>query len=261
MARERATARRGRLRRSLVLGPLHGPGRPDRPGRRGLDDPRDGGRARRRASRSGRSSLNVMNRHPAVLARMASTLQIASGGRLILGMGIGGAPKEHAAYGIDVPRGAGAGRPARGGDRGDPRPVDRRSRHAAVAVLPARRRLRVPGPDPAAADRHRRRDAGRGAARRPDRRRLDRVRRQLRARTCRSTSRRSRRRAGGATTSGCSSGSRATGSGDADIAESRWVREPRATWERWREAGADGAIVLARTTADVDALVEAAERW
>ncbi|HEY7968507.1 MAG TPA: LLM class flavin-dependent oxidoreductase, partial [Candidatus Limnocylindrales bacterium] len=45
--------------------------------------------------------INVMNRHPAVLARMASTLQIASGGRLILGMGIGGAPKEHAAYGID----------------------------------------------------------------------------------------------------------------------------------------------------------------
>ena len=36
---------------------------------------------------------NVMNRHPAVLARMASTLQIASGGRLILGIGIGGAPK------------------------------------------------------------------------------------------------------------------------------------------------------------------------
>ena len=47
--------------------------------------------------------VNVMNRHPAVLARMASTLQIASGGRLVLGMGIGGAPKEHAAYGIDFP--------------------------------------------------------------------------------------------------------------------------------------------------------------
>src|SRR5438876_624073 len=46
---------------------------------------------------------NVMNRHPAVLARMASTLQIASGGRLILGMGIGGAPREHAAYGMDFP--------------------------------------------------------------------------------------------------------------------------------------------------------------
>ena len=47
--------------------------------------------------------LNVMNRHPALVARMASTLQIASGGRLILGIGIGGAPKEHEAYGIDFP--------------------------------------------------------------------------------------------------------------------------------------------------------------
>jgi alkanesulfonate monooxygenase SsuD/methylene tetrahydromethanopterin reductase-like flavin-dependent oxidoreductase (luciferase family) len=36
---------------------------------------------------------------------------------------------------------------------------------------------------------------------------------------------------------------------------------PGETWERWREAGADGAIVLARTTEDVDALVHAAGRW
>src|SRR5438876_7942701 len=47
--------------------------------------------------------LNVTNRHPAVLARMAATLQIASGGRLVLGIGIGGAPREHRAYGIDFP--------------------------------------------------------------------------------------------------------------------------------------------------------------
>ena len=47
--------------------------------------------------------LNVTNRHPAVVARMASTLQIASGGRLTLGIGIGGHPREHAAYGIDFP--------------------------------------------------------------------------------------------------------------------------------------------------------------
>ena len=47
--------------------------------------------------------LNVMNRHPALVARMASTLQIASGGRLILGIGIGGAPREHAAYGMAFP--------------------------------------------------------------------------------------------------------------------------------------------------------------
>ena len=41
--------------------------------------------------------FNVMNRHPALVARMASTLQIASDGRLVLGIGIGGAPKEHRA--------------------------------------------------------------------------------------------------------------------------------------------------------------------
>ena len=46
---------------------------------------------------------NVMNRHPAVLARMAAMLQEASGGRLVLGIGIGGHPAEHEAYGIDFP--------------------------------------------------------------------------------------------------------------------------------------------------------------
>lgn len=47
--------------------------------------------------------INVMNRHPAVLARMASTLQILSGGRFVLGIGIGGHPKEHHALGLDFP--------------------------------------------------------------------------------------------------------------------------------------------------------------
>jgi alkanesulfonate monooxygenase SsuD/methylene tetrahydromethanopterin reductase-like flavin-dependent oxidoreductase (luciferase family) len=47
--------------------------------------------------------LNVMNRHPAVLARMAATLQQLSGGRLTLGLGIGGHPREHEAYGIPFP--------------------------------------------------------------------------------------------------------------------------------------------------------------
>jgi alkanesulfonate monooxygenase SsuD/methylene tetrahydromethanopterin reductase-like flavin-dependent oxidoreductase (luciferase family) len=46
---------------------------------------------------------NVMNRHPTVLARMAATLQDATGGRLTLGIGIGGHPAEHRAYGIPFP--------------------------------------------------------------------------------------------------------------------------------------------------------------
>jgi alkanesulfonate monooxygenase SsuD/methylene tetrahydromethanopterin reductase-like flavin-dependent oxidoreductase (luciferase family) len=47
--------------------------------------------------------LNVMNREPSVVARMAATLQEASHGRLVLGIGIGGHPAEHHAYGIPFP--------------------------------------------------------------------------------------------------------------------------------------------------------------
>ena len=46
---------------------------------------------------------NVMNRHPAVLARMAGTVQGISRGRLTLGIGIGGFAAEHRAYGIQFP--------------------------------------------------------------------------------------------------------------------------------------------------------------
>ncbi len=47
--------------------------------------------------------LNVMNRHPAVLARMAATLQGVAGGRARLGLGIGGHEREHEAYGLHFP--------------------------------------------------------------------------------------------------------------------------------------------------------------
>jgi len=46
---------------------------------------------------------NVMNRHPAVLARSAVTVAELSAGRLELGIGAGGHPAEHEAYGIDFP--------------------------------------------------------------------------------------------------------------------------------------------------------------
>jgi alkanesulfonate monooxygenase SsuD/methylene tetrahydromethanopterin reductase-like flavin-dependent oxidoreductase (luciferase family) len=204
--------------------------------------------------------LNVMNRHPAVVARMASTLQIASGGRLVLGIGIGGAPKEHAAYGIDFP--APPERVARleeavaviralwtGG------PVTRESpfyplHDAHAHPLPDPPPPIIVGGETAAGARL----AGRigdgwsafdnnfeqnlplyleslAAAGRPrdDQRVLV--------------------------------GFQGEWLADTDIAETEWVREPRAAWQRWHEIGADGAIVLARSTADIDALVDAVARW
>lgn len=61
--------------------------------------------ARTRTLRVGSFVSNVMNRHPAVLARMAATVAdvAGAGDRVELGIGIGGHPKEHEAYGIAFP--------------------------------------------------------------------------------------------------------------------------------------------------------------
>ena len=48
---------------------------------------------------------------------------------------------------------------------------------------------------------------------------------------------------------------------DEPLAGTAWVDAPRDEWARWREAGADEVIVLARSTPDVDALVDAVDRW
>jgi alkanesulfonate monooxygenase SsuD/methylene tetrahydromethanopterin reductase-like flavin-dependent oxidoreductase (luciferase family) len=204
--------------------------------------------------------LNVMNRHPAVLARMASTLQIASGGRLVLGIGIGGHPREHEAYGIDFP--AVPERVARleeavavlraiwtGG------PVTRESpyyplREAHAWPVPIPAPPIVIGGETAAGARLAGRigdgwtafeenfeanlpiyleslaDAGK---RREDQR--------------------------------VYIGVQGDWLSDETVVGSPWVEAPRETWERWQAAGADGAILLARTTEDVDALVEAVARW
>jgi alkanesulfonate monooxygenase SsuD/methylene tetrahydromethanopterin reductase-like flavin-dependent oxidoreductase (luciferase family) len=53
--------------------------------------------------RVGSFVTNVMNRHPAVLARMVATVADLAPGRVELGIGIGGHPAEHMAYGIDFP--------------------------------------------------------------------------------------------------------------------------------------------------------------
>jgi alkanesulfonate monooxygenase SsuD/methylene tetrahydromethanopterin reductase-like flavin-dependent oxidoreductase (luciferase family) len=203
---------------------------------------------------------NVMNRHPAVLARMASTLQIASGGRLILGIGIGGAPREHAAYGIPFPEA-----PERvhhleeavatiralwtGG------PVTRSSD---LYPLDGATAYPVPNPAPRIVVGGETRNGARLAGRIGDgwntfddnfetnlptylealdtagKRREDQL---------------------------VLVGFQGDWLSDADVAETQWVREPAAARERWVAAGADGAIVLARTTSDVDALVGAVDRW
>jgi alkanesulfonate monooxygenase SsuD/methylene tetrahydromethanopterin reductase-like flavin-dependent oxidoreductase (luciferase family) len=203
---------------------------------------------------------NVMNRHPAVLARMAGTLHIASGGRLILGIGIGGAPREHAAYGIPFPEAPErvhhleeAVATIRALWTGGPvsRPSDLYPLDEATAYP-------VPDPAPRILIGGESRNGARLAARLGDgwstfdtnfsahlplyleaveaegRRRDDQL---------------------------VLCGFQGDWLADEDVSETEWVREPRAARERWAEAGADGAIVLARSTSDVDALVEAVGRW
>jgi alkanesulfonate monooxygenase SsuD/methylene tetrahydromethanopterin reductase-like flavin-dependent oxidoreductase (luciferase family) len=203
---------------------------------------------------------NVMNRHPTVLARMASTLQVASGGRFILGIGIGGHPREHAAYGLDFPDAK--ERAARleeaiaviralwtGG------PVTRESpyyplREAVAFPVPnPTPPIVIGGETPAGA-----RLAGRigdGWSAFDDNFEQN-LPLYLEALEAAGRSRADQR---------VLVGFQGDWLGEADIAESPWVREPRAEWQRWREKGADGAIVLARTTSDIDALVDAVARW
>ncbi len=204
--------------------------------------------------------LNVMNRHPAVVARMASTLQIASGGRLVLGLGIGGAPKEHAAYGIDFPEAP--ERVARleeavavirslwtGG------PVTRPSPFYPLADAVAR-----PVPDPAPPiiiGGETARGATLAARIGDGWSTFDNNFQQNLPRYLEALEAAGRRRADQRVYVGF----QGDWLGDADIAESEWCREPRAAWERWREIGADGAILLARTSGDIDALVDAKQRW
>ncbi len=53
--------------------------------------------------RVGSIVLGNTYRHPAVVAKMAATLDIVTGGRLLLGLGAGWQENEHVAYGIPFP--------------------------------------------------------------------------------------------------------------------------------------------------------------
>ena len=204
--------------------------------------------------------LNVMNRHPALVARMAATLQIASEGRLVLGIGIGGAPREHAAYGMvfpDVPE-----RVARleeavaviralwtGG------PVTRESPYypltdaTAFPIPVPPPPIVIGGETPAGARLAGRIGDGWSAFDGNFESNLPLYLEALHA----SGRRREDQRV--------IVGFQGDRLGDEPVAASPWVTDPRETWARWQAAGADEAIVLARTTDDVDALVDAADRW
>lgn len=204
--------------------------------------------------------INVMNRHPAVLARMASTLQIASGGRLILGIGIGGAPQEHQSYGIDFP--PAVERAARleeaiaviralwtGG------PVTRESPYYPLVDAYA---YPVPVPPPPIIIGGESPAGARLAGRLGDGwSTFDDNFETLLPIYLDSLAASGRRRADQRVYLGI----QGDWMSSEPLAGSPWVTEPRETWARWASAGADGAIVLARTTADVDDLVDATARW
>ena len=200
---------------------------------------------------------NVMNRHPAVLARMAATLQEATGGRLVLGIGIGGHPGEHRAYGIPFPDAP--ERVARleeavavlralwtGG------PVTRPSPFYPLVEAHA---FPIPDPPPPIVV-GAQTPAGAGLAARigdgwttPAPLLAGLLPAYLAALAAAGRERAAQRilvafdLAKGAT-----------------LESSPWVEDPAGEADRWRAAGADGAVLGAGSTADVDLLVEAADR-
>lgn len=204
---------------------------------------------------------NVMNRHPALLARMASTLQVASGGRLVLGIGIGGAPREHAAYGMDFPEAP--ERVARleeavaviralwaGGPVTRPSPFYPLDEAYARPIPEPPPPIVIGGETVAGARLAGRIGDGWSAFDTNFEANLPAYLESLEAA--------GRRRADQRVIVGFQGSDWLS---DERLAGGPWVADPRGTWARWREAGADGAIVLARTTEDVDALVAAVDRW
>jgi alkanesulfonate monooxygenase SsuD/methylene tetrahydromethanopterin reductase-like flavin-dependent oxidoreductase (luciferase family) len=202
---------------------------------------------------------NVVNRHPAVLARMAGTVQAISGGRLTLGIGIGGHPAEHAAYGIDFPLPAeraarleGAVSAIRAIWTGGPVDLDApgiRLRDAVARPVPdPLPRIVVGGETPAGARLAARIGDGWTAFDRTFERDLPGYLDALAAA--------GRTRADQRLIVAFQAGR----SGEDALEDSPWVARPGDELARWRAAGADDVIVTARTTADVDALVAAAGR-
>lgn len=204
---------------------------------------------------------NVMNRHPAMLARMASTLQVVCGGRVVLGIGIGGHPAEHEAYGIDFPV-----------------PAERARRlREAIAVIRAlwtggpsdvegdvfalREAYAAPVPDPpppilvgAGTPAGVRLAAAHGDGWAAESDTFEELEGRYREALATAGRRREEQRVvlsfGGWRRKDSPS-----------LASHPLVLEPRDELARWQAAGADEVLLTVRTTADVDALVDAVARW
>ncbi len=213
-----------------------------------------------RRVRVGTFVANIMNCHPAVLARMASTLQLLSGGRLLLGLGIGGHPAEHAAYGIDFPpvaervarveEAVGVLRALWSGG-----PVTLTGRFYPLHDASA---YPKPGPPPPIVIGGETRAGARLAGRLGDgwtafdttfEAHLPAYLEALEAT--------GRPRAAQRVIVGFQGG----WSGEEPIDLRPWTEQPAASWQRWQAAGADAVVVTVRREAEVAALVEAAARW
>lgn len=202
---------------------------------------------------------NVMNRHPAVLARMVGNAQAISGGRVTLGIGIGGHPKEHVAYGIDFPppeeraarleeaiaviRALWGGGPV---TRPSPYyPLDDAYAHPVPVPTP---RIIIGGESVAGAKLAGRIGDGWTAFDRTFERDLP-----LYLESLADAGRdRAQQRLIVAFEAGRS--------GEDALGDSPWITRPDEELARWRETGADDVIITARTTADVDRLVDVAGR-
>jgi alkanesulfonate monooxygenase SsuD/methylene tetrahydromethanopterin reductase-like flavin-dependent oxidoreductase (luciferase family) len=192
---------------------------------------------------------------------MASTLQIASGGRVVLGIGIGGAEEEHDAYGIEFP--PAQERVARleeavaviralwtGGPVTRPSPYyPLHDAHAFPIPEPAPPIL-IGGETATGARLAARIGDGWSAFENNFEANLPRYLEALEAA--------GRRREDQLVLAGFQGGDWL---GDESFRDSPWFHDPRGSWDHWRDVGADGVIVLARTTDDVDALIEAVDRW
>ena len=191
---------------------------------------------------------------------MAATFQEVSGGRLMLGIGIGGHPREHRQYGIDFPdvpervaRLEEAVAVMRALWTGGPADLDGRyyQLHEAMA-------LPVPDPPPPVIVGGQSPAGVRLAARIGDGwtsppepfEHLEPIYREALAAA-------GRPRDAMRVIVGFEAGK----AGEDALAGSPWVSRPKEELARWQALGADGIIVTARTDSDIDGLVRAAENW